>query len=50
MEAQLDTAGSFSVFVVLSLLGIVLTAILRAIRLRLLSWMPSDESHGPVST
>lgn len=50
MEAQLDTAGSFSVFVVLSLLGIVLTAILRAIRLRLLSWMPRDESQGPVST
>ena len=50
MEAQLDTAGSFSVFVVLSLLGIVLTALLRALRLRLLSWMPADESHGPVST
>jgi NitT/TauT family transport system permease protein len=50
MEAQLDTAGSFSVFVVLSLLGIVLTALLRALRLRLLSWMPRDESQGPVST
>jgi NitT/TauT family transport system permease protein len=50
MEAQLDTAGSFAVFTVLSVLGIALTALLRAVRRRLLSWMPAPESQGPVST
>ncbi|WP_225782870.1 ABC transporter permease [Xenophilus sp. Marseille-Q4582] len=50
MEAQLDTAGSFAVFIVLSLLGIALTALLRAIRQRMLSWMPATDSQGAVST
>lgn len=48
-EAQLDTAGSFAVFVVLSVLGIGLTALLRAVRNRVLGWMPLDESHKTVS-
>jgi NitT/TauT family transport system permease protein len=48
-EAQLDTAGSFAVFVVLSVLGIVLTALLRAVRRRVLGWMPLDDSHKAVS-
>lgn len=50
MEAQLDTAGSFAVFTVLSALGIALTALLRLVRRRLLGWMPADTSAGPVST
>jgi NitT/TauT family transport system permease protein len=50
MEAQLDTAGSFAVFIVLSLLGITLTALLRLVRRRLLAWMPAVDSHGAVST
>ena len=49
-EAQLDTAGSFAVFIVLSFLGVVFTALLRALRRRMLSWMPVDESHSTVST
>ncbi len=48
-EAQLDTAGSFAVFVVLSALGIALTALLRAVRRRVLAWMPLDESTKAVS-
>jgi NitT/TauT family transport system permease protein len=48
-EAQLDTAGSFAVFVVLSVLGIALTALLRALRRRVLAWMPLDESTKAVS-
>jgi NitT/TauT family transport system permease protein len=48
-EAQLDTAGSFAVFVVLSVLGVVLTALLRAVRRRVLGWMPQDDSSKAVS-
>jgi len=49
MDGQLDTAGSFAVFVILSLLGIAMTAALRAVRRRVLSWMPVDESTKTVS-
>ncbi len=45
MEAQMDTGGSFSVFIVLSVMGIVLTAILRRIQRRVLHWMPQDPAQ-----
>jgi NitT/TauT family transport system permease protein len=45
MEAQMDTGGSFSVFIVLSVIGIVLTAILRRIQQRVLRWMPQDPTQ-----
>lgn len=45
MEAQMDTGGSFSVFIVLSLIGIALTAILRRIQQRVLHWMPQDPAR-----
>jgi NitT/TauT family transport system permease protein len=45
MEAQMDTGGSFSVFIVLSVIGIVLTAILRRIQQRVLHWMPQDPAQ-----
>ena len=48
-DGQLDTAGSFAVFVVLSLLGVALTSALRLVRRRVLGWMPVDESNKPVS-
>lgn len=48
-DGQLDTAGSFAVFVILSLLGVALTSALRLVRRRVLSWMPVDESHKTVS-
>lgn len=49
MEAQSDTGGSFAVCVVLSVIGIVLTDVLRRIQRRVLHWMPSDTSHRTVS-
>jgi NitT/TauT family transport system permease protein len=45
MEAQMDTPGSFSVFIVLSVIGIVLTAVLRRIQRRVLHWMPQDPAQ-----
>ncbi|MDM0066872.1 ABC transporter permease [Variovorax sp. J31P207] len=42
MDAQMDTGGSFSVFIVLSLIGIVLTALLRRVQQRVLHWMPVE--------
>jgi NitT/TauT family transport system permease protein len=42
MEAQMDTGGSFAVFIVLSVIGIVITALLRRIQQRVLHWMPAD--------
>ena len=45
MEAQMDTGGSFSVFIVLSVIGIVLTAALRRIQRRVLHWMPQDPTQ-----
>lgn len=49
-ESQLDTAGSFAVFAILSVLGVALTAVLRLVRRRALNWMPVDESQNAVST
>ncbi|CAN5377911.1 ABC transporter permease [soil metagenome] len=49
MDAQMDTGGSFAVFIILSLIGIALTALLRAVRRRVLSWMPADTSQRTVS-
>jgi NitT/TauT family transport system permease protein len=45
MEAQMDTGGSFAVCVVLSVIGIALTGLLRAIQRRVLHWMPADSSQ-----
>jgi NitT/TauT family transport system permease protein len=49
MDAQLDTGGSFAVFLILALMGVVLTAALRAVRRRVLSWMPEQPSRRAVS-
>lgn len=49
MEAQADTAGSFAVCVVLSVIGIVLTALLRRVEMRVLHWMPVDASRRTVN-
>ncbi|NVM89869.1 NitT/TauT family transport system permease protein [Variovorax sp. SG517] len=45
MEAQADTGGSFAVCVVLSVIGIVLSDLLRRIQRRVLHWMPADASR-----
>jgi len=49
MEAQADTGGSFAVCVVLSLIGIALGAVLRALQRRVLHWMPADTSQRTVN-
>ncbi|VTU33200.1 Putative aliphatic sulfonates transport permease protein SsuC [Variovorax sp. SRS16] len=49
MEAQADTAGSFAVCVVLSVIGILLTALLRRVQRRVLHWMPADSSQPAVN-
>ena len=50
MEAQADTCGSFAVLVVLSVIGIALTALLRKVERRVLYWMPSDSSQRTVNS
>lgn len=50
MEAQGDTGGSFAVCVVLSVIGIALTALLRRVQQRVLHWMPADASQRTVNT
>lgn len=49
MDAQLDTGGSFAVFLILALMGVTLTAALRAVRRHFLSWMPAQTSRRAVS-
>jgi NitT/TauT family transport system permease protein len=49
MEAQADTGGSFAVCVVLSVIGIVLTGLLRRLQRRVLHWMPADTSQRTVN-
>lgn len=49
MEAQADTGGSFAVCVALSVIGIVLTDLLRRIQRRVLHWMPADTSQRAVN-
>jgi len=49
MDAQLDTGGSFAVFLILALMGVALTAVLRAVRRRVLSWMPEQQIRRAIS-
>jgi NitT/TauT family transport system permease protein len=43
---QLDIAGAFSLFVVLSIMGVCLHALLRFAERRLVFWAASEEIHG----
>ncbi len=45
MNAQMDTAGTFSVFIILSLVGIILHAILRWVQKRVLFWSPKEAAN-----
>lgn len=42
LDAQMDTGGSFAVFIILSLMGVAISSVLRVIRRRALSWMPEE--------
>lgn len=47
MNASMDTAGTFSVFIILSLIGILLHGILRIVQRRVLFWSgPGQGAHG----
>lgn len=46
MTAQMDMAGTFSVFIVLSVLGIGMHALLKAVQKRVLFWS-GDHGRGP---
>lgn len=49
MDAQMDTGGSFAVFIILSIMGITLTTALRRVQRRVLHWMPVDASRRTVN-
>jgi NitT/TauT family transport system permease protein len=44
MNSQMDVAGTFSVLVVLSIIGIVLHSTIRIVRKRLLFWSTQESS------
>lgn len=50
LDAQMDTGGSFSVLVVLSLMGIALNMLLRRVQRRVLHWMPAEADAKALST
>lgn len=45
MNAQMDTAGTFSVFIILSIVGIALHAILRFVQKKVLFWSPKEAGN-----
>ena len=50
MNASMDVAGSFSVFIVLAVLGLALSFILRRIERRVLFWAPAAGREQAVNT
>ena len=49
MDARLDTGGSFAVFILLSVIGTLMTGALRLVRRRMLSWMPAEDGQRTVN-
>jgi NitT/TauT family transport system permease protein len=49
MNAQMDTAGSFSVCIVLAVMGLVLNAAIRGVQRRVLFWAPSEASQRAIN-
>ncbi|TCT06108.1 ABC transporter permease [Aquabacter spiritensis] len=45
MNAQMDTAGTFSVFIILSLIGILLHGVLRIVQRRVLFWSGPGQNN-----
>jgi NitT/TauT family transport system permease protein len=45
LDAQLDTGGTYAVFILLALMGVGLSAALRAVRRHYLSWMPAQQAR-----
>jgi NitT/TauT family transport system permease protein len=49
MNAQMDTAGSFSVCIVLALMGLALNSAIRTVQRRVLFWAPSAASQRAIN-
>jgi NitT/TauT family transport system permease protein len=49
MNAQMDTAGSFSVCIVLAVMGLALNGAIRALQRRVLFWSPSETSQRAIN-
>jgi NitT/TauT family transport system permease protein len=49
MNAQMDTAGSFSVCIVLAVMGLALNGAIRAVQRRVLFWAPSETSQRAIN-
>ena len=47
MNAAMDTAGTFSVFIILSLIGVLLHGILKIVSRRVLFWSGSGQNNNP---
>lgn len=49
LDSAMDVGGSFAVFVILSLIGIALSAIIRALQNRVLYWQPKQQTQRTIN-
>jgi NitT/TauT family transport system permease protein len=49
LDSAMDVGGSFAVFVILSLMGIALSAIIRALQIRVLFWQPRQQAQRTIN-
>jgi NitT/TauT family transport system permease protein len=49
MNASMDVAGSFSVFIILSIMGLVLNKTIRMVQARVLFWAPSEAKQRAIN-
>jgi NitT/TauT family transport system permease protein len=49
LDSSMDVGGSFAVFIILSLIGVALSAIIRAVETRVLYWLPRDQTRRSIN-
>jgi len=49
LDSAMDIGGSFAVLIVLSLMGIAFSFLIRAVQLRVLYWMPSEDTQRSIN-
>jgi NitT/TauT family transport system permease protein len=49
LDSSVDVGGSFAVFIILSLIGVALSAIIRAVETRVLYWLPKDQARRSIN-
>jgi len=49
LDSSMDVGGSFAVFIILSLIGVALSAIIRAVETRVLYWLPKDQTRRSIN-